>query len=63
MVLSVVTMFVGLFVIVILAQKGVKAAVIIGMLAGEKDLSFYLPWLGLGLADPIHTTNSYFLYG
>ncbi len=32
MVLSVVTMFVGLFVIVILAQKGVKAAVILGML-------------------------------
>lgn len=26
------------------------AQVIIGMLAGEKDLSFYLPWLGLGLA-------------
>lgn len=35
MVLSVVTMFVGLFVIVILAQKGVKAAVIIGMLAAS----------------------------
>ncbi len=32
MVLTVVTMFIGLFVIVILAQKGVKAAVIIGML-------------------------------
>lgn len=32
MVLTVVTMFVGLFVIVVLAQKGVKAAVIIGML-------------------------------
>lgn len=26
------------------------AQVIIGMLAGEKSLSFYLPWLGLGLA-------------
>ena len=26
------------------------AQVIIGMLAWEKDLSFYLPWLGLGLA-------------
>lgn len=26
------------------------AQVIIGMLAGERDLSFYLPWLGLGLA-------------
>lgn len=35
MVLSVVTMFIGLFVIVILAQKGVKAAVIIGMLAAS----------------------------
>lgn len=32
MVLTVVTMFIGLFVIVILAQKGVKAAVILGML-------------------------------
>ena len=35
MVLYVVTMFIGLFVIVILAQKGVKAAVIIGMLAAS----------------------------
>ena len=35
MVLTVVTMFVGLFVIVILAQKGVKAAVILGMLAAS----------------------------
>ena len=35
MVLSVVTMFVGLFVIVILAQKGVKAAVILGMLVAS----------------------------
>lgn len=26
------------------------AQIIIGMLAGEKNLSFYLPWLGLGLA-------------
>ena len=26
------------------------AQVIIGMLAGEKNFSFYLPWLGLGLA-------------
>lgn len=32
MVLTVVTMFIGLFVIIILAQKGIKAAVIIGML-------------------------------
>lgn len=35
MVLSVVTMFVGLFVIIILAQKGMKAAVIIGMLVAS----------------------------
>lgn len=41
MVLSVVTMFVGLFVIVILAQKGVKAAVILGMLAASA-----IYWIG-----------------
>ncbi|MCM1325286.1 MAG: NCS2 family permease [Bacteroidales bacterium] len=35
MVLYVVTMFIGLFVIVILAQKGIKAAVILGMLAAS----------------------------
>ncbi len=35
MVLTVATMFIGLFVIVILAQKGVKGAVIIGMLAAS----------------------------
>ena len=35
MVLTVVTMFVGLFVIIVLAQKGVKAAVILGMLAAS----------------------------
>ena len=35
MVLAVVTMFVGLFVIVILAQKGVKGAVILGMLVAS----------------------------
>ena len=35
MVLAVVTMFVGLFVIVVLAQKGVKGAVIIGMLVAS----------------------------
>ena len=35
MVLTVATMFIGLFVIVILAQKGVKAAVIIGMLVSS----------------------------
>lgn len=35
MVLTVVTMFIGLFVIIILAQKGVKACVIIGMLVAS----------------------------
>ena len=35
MVLTVVTMFIGLFVIIILAQKGVKAAVLLGMLAAS----------------------------
>ncbi len=41
MVLTVVTMFVGLFVIIILAQKGIKAAVIIGML-----VSSVINWAG-----------------
>lgn len=41
MVLSVVTMFIGLFVIVILAQKGVKAAVILGMLVAS-----VIYWIG-----------------
>lgn len=35
MVLTVVTMFVGLFLIIILAQKGVKGAVLLGMLAAS----------------------------
>ena len=35
MILSVVTMFIGLFLIVILAKKGVKAAVLLGMLAAS----------------------------
>lgn len=35
MVLTVVTMFIGLFVIVVLAKKGVKAAVLLGMLAAS----------------------------
>lgn len=35
MVLTVVTMFIGLFVIIVLAQKGVKGAVILGMLAAS----------------------------
>jgi len=41
MVLTVVTMFVGLFIIVVLAQKGVKAAVILGML-----VSSVIYWVG-----------------
>lgn len=35
MVLGVVTMFIGLFVIIILAQKGIKAAVLLGMLVAS----------------------------
>ena len=35
MILSVITMFVGLFVIVILAKKGIKASVLIGMLVAS----------------------------
>ena len=35
MVLTVVTMFIGLFVIILLAKKGVKAAVLVGMLAAS----------------------------
>lgn len=35
MILTVATMFIGLFVIVVLAQKGIKAAVIIGMLVAS----------------------------
>lgn len=35
MILTVVTMFIGLFVIVILAKKGVKAAVLVGMLVAS----------------------------
>ena len=41
MVLSVVTMFVGLFVIVVLASKGVKGAVILGMLVAS-----IINWVG-----------------
>jgi len=44
MVLTVVTMFVGLFVIIILAQKGVKAAVLIGMIAAS-----VVHWIGEAL--------------
>ena len=41
MVLTVVTMFIGLFVIVILAKKGVKAAVLLGMLVAS-----IIYWIG-----------------
>ena len=41
MVLSAVTMFVGLFIIVVLASKGIKGAVIIGMLAAS-----VIYWIG-----------------
>lgn len=58
MVLTVVTMFIGLFVIVILAQRGVKAAVIIGMLAasvvywiGEAVFLHVNPFAGLAGAS------------
>ena len=44
MVLSVITMFIGLFVIVILAKKGIKAAVILGMLAAS-----IIYWIGQAL--------------
>lgn len=58
MVLTVVTMFIGLFVIVVLAQKGVKAAVILGMLiasvvywAGEAIFLGTNPFAGLATAS------------
>lgn len=58
MVLTVVTMFIGLFVIIILAQKGVKAAVILGMLvasviywAGEAIFFHTNPFAGLTTAN------------
>ncbi len=41
MILTVITMFVGLFAIIILAQKGVKAAVILGML-----IACIVYWIG-----------------
>ncbi len=44
MVLSVVTMFIGLFVIVVLVDKGVKAAVILGMLVAS-----VIYWVGEAL--------------
>ena len=58
MVLTVVTMFIGLFVIIVLAQKGVKASVIIGMLvasiiywAGEAIFLGVNPFEGLAGAS------------
>lgn len=58
MVLTVATMFIGLFVIVVLAQKGVKAAVILGMLiasvvywAGEALFLGTNPFAGLATAS------------
>ena len=58
MVLSVVTMFVGLFAIVILAQKGVKGAVLLGMLiasiiywAGEAVFLGTNPFVSLATAS------------
>ncbi|MBP5222493.1 MAG: NCS2 family permease [Lachnospiraceae bacterium] len=44
MVLNVVTAMVGLFIIIVLAQKGIKAAVIIGMLAAS-----VINWIGTAL--------------
>ena len=44
MILTVITMFIGLFTIVILAHKGVKAAVLIGML-----VSSVIYWAGEGI--------------
>ncbi len=58
MVLTVATMFIGLFAIVVLAQKGVKAAVILGMLiasvvywAGEALFLGTNPFAGLATAS------------
>ncbi len=58
MILSVITMFVGLFVIVILAKKGIKASVLIGMLvasviywAGEAIFLHVNPFASLATAS------------
>ena len=56
MVLSVVTMFIGLFVIVILAKKGVRAAVLLGMLAAS-----VIYWAGSAIflgANPFASLSS-----
>lgn len=72
MVLTVVTMFIGLFVIIILAQKGIKAAVIIGMLiasviywAGELIFLGNNPFASLGSASfvpPVADMAKYTLF-
>ncbi|MCI5993213.1 MAG: NCS2 family permease [Clostridiales bacterium] len=58
MILSVITMFIGLFVIVILAKKGIKASVLIGMLvasviywAGEAIFLHVNPFASLATAS------------
>lgn len=60
MVLTVVTMFVGLFLIIILAQKGIKGAVLLGMLA-----SSVIYWAGeaifLGINPFASLANASFL--
>ena len=48
MVLTVITMFVGLFIIILLAKKGIKAAVLLGMLAASVVF-----WIGEAVA--LHT--------
>ncbi|MCI9360716.1 MAG: NCS2 family permease [Hungatella sp.] len=56
MVLQVITMFVGLFVIVILAKKGIKAAVLLGMLVAS-----VVYWIGSALflgANPFASLSS-----
>lgn len=56
MVLTVATMFIGLFVIIVLSQRGVKAAVILGML-----IASVVYWLGEALflhTDPFASLRS-----
>ena len=67
MVLAVVTMFVGLFVIILLAHRGVKGAVIIGMLvasvihwAGQALFLGTDPFAGLATASWIPAFNDMF---
>lgn len=67
MVLSVITMFIGLFVIVLLAHKGVKASVIIGMLVasvvywiGQATFLGQDPFASLATASWVPAFNSMF---